>query len=76
MIIEIIFVLLIWFGSCLLIGVIEEYTFPKYSEDCYYCKYSKSPRTIRNKNKNTCKIINNKGWNSKQIKDCKYRMIE
>lgn len=74
--IEIIFVFLVWLSVCLITGMIEEYTTLKISEDCYYCKYSKTPRSIRDKYKNTCKIINNKGWSSEQVRKCKYRRIE
>ena len=76
MIMEIVFVLSIWLGVCLFVGFFEEYTTPKYSEDCYYCKYSKHPRSLRDKNKNTCNLINNKGWSSEQVRNCKYRVIE
>ena len=72
-IIGIIFVFLVWLSVCIITGLIEEYNTPKISEDCYYCKYSKTPQSIRDKNKNTCKIINNKGYSSEQVRKCKYR---
>ena len=43
-------------------------------ESCYYCIYSTEPHTIRNRNKNTCKKINNRNWTSNQIRNCKYRV--
>lgn len=75
-VIQLLFVLFIWLGVCIVTGVIEDYTTPHISEDCYYCIYSKYPRSLRDKNKNTCKIINNKGWSSEQVRNCKYRVIE
>ena len=42
-------------------------------ESCYYCIFSKTPHSIRDKTKNTCKIINNKHYNSTMIRYCKYR---
>ena len=51
----------------------EEHLYKIVDESCYYCIYSTQPRSIRNRNKNTCKIINNKGFSSNQIRYCKYR---
>ena len=76
MIMELLFVIGIWLGTCIFMGLFEEYTTPKYSEDCYYCKYSKYPRSLRDKNKNTCNLINNKGWSSEHIRHCEYRVVE
>ena len=42
-------------------------------ESCYYCMFSKTPHSIRDETKNTCQIIDNTGWSSNQIKNCKYR---
>ena len=42
-------------------------------ESCYYCIFSKTPHSIRDETKNTCQIIDNTGWSSNQIKNCKYR---
>lgn len=43
-------------------------------ESCYYCIYSTEPYTIRNRDKNTCKKINNRNWTSNQIRTCRYRV--
>ena len=43
-------------------------------ESCYYCIYSTEPYTIRNRDKNTCKRINNCNWTSNQIRNCGYRV--
>lgn len=45
-------------------------------ESCYYCIFSTQPHSIRDSNKNTCKIINNQYWTSTQIRNCKYRVKE
>ena len=42
-------------------------------ESCYYCMFSKTPYSIRDKTKNTCTIVDNTGWSSGQIRHCKYR---
>ena len=42
-------------------------------ESCYYCMFSRTPHSIRDKSKNTCQIIDNTGWSSEEIKHCKYR---
>ena len=43
-------------------------------ESCYYCIYSTKPYSIRDKNKNTCKIIDNTDWTSEQVRHCKHRL--
>ena len=45
-------------------------------ESCYFCIYSTNPHSIRDRSKNTCKIINNQNWTSTQIRNCKYRVKE
>lgn len=45
-----------------------------FDQSCYYCIYSKSKMSIRNPDKNTCNIINNKGWTSEEIRHCPYRV--
>lgn len=52
----------------------DECIYKVVDESCYYCVYSITPHSIRDKNKNTCKKINNQYWNSEQIRDCKYRV--
>ena len=42
-------------------------------ESCYYCIHSKDMYSLRDETKNTCNLINNKGWSSYQIKKCEYR---
>lgn len=69
--------LLICFIIACVCGLLEAYFDPMYgfSEDCYYCKYSTKPMRLRDRSKNTCKRINNKGWTSEQIRNCPYREI-
>ena len=43
-------------------------------ESCYYCIYSATPHTIRDRSKNTCQKIDNTGWSSEQIRKCKHRI--
>lgn len=53
---------------------LDESLYKAVDESCYYCIYSTNPHTIRNRNKNTCKRINNCNWTSYQISNCKYRV--
>lgn len=52
----------------------DEIVYKTVDLSCYYCKYSKKPYSIRDKTKNTCNKINNRGWTSEDIKNCKYRI--
>lgn len=54
----------------------DESLYKAIDESCYYCTYSTTPHTTRNRNKNTCKRINNRNWTSDQIRNCKYRVKE
>ena len=42
-------------------------------ESCYYCIHSMTPYSIRDKSKNTCKVVDNTNWCSERIRHCKYR---
>lgn len=53
---------------------LDESLYKAVDESCYYCIYSIEPHTIRNRDKNTCKKINNCGWTSDQIRNCEYRV--
>lgn len=68
------------FGAFLLfylIDYMDDDSFEKIvDESCYYCVHSKNRRSIRNPEINTCKIINNKGWSSRAIRNCPYRRKE
>lgn len=45
-------------------------------ESCYYCIFSTNPHSLRDKSRNTCKIINNQDYDSEQIRKCAYRVKE
>lgn len=53
---------------------LDESLYKAMDESCYYCVYSAATHTTRNRNKNTCKRINNRNWTSDQIRNCKYRV--
>lgn len=54
----------------------DEIMYKAADESCYYCIYSATPHTIRDRSKNTCQKIDNTGWSSEQIRHCKYRIKE
>lgn len=79
MIWETIFNIVLLIGVLLLFVVVlvlgdEDDTINKImDESCYYCMFSKTPHSIRDKTKNTCTIVDNTMWSSEQIRNCKYR---